>query len=137
MKFGAYLTGMKSLLHLFHRGEVYPVKPVRFFCLTGADLTGINSINLVKSINQINPSAAESHGKQNEYGLSSLILATCRGVARRAKTEAVFHPPSVFCRRQHPTHNLQILELYFPIIRKIFTHPFTALWLSFLPFKMK
>ena len=31
MKFGAYLTGMKFLLHLFHRGEVYPVKPVRFF----------------------------------------------------------------------------------------------------------
>jgi hypothetical protein len=41
--------------------------------------------------------------------LSSLIHATCRGVARRAKTEAVFYPPSVFCRRpyntQPPTHN--------------------------------
>ena len=29
------------------------------------------------------------------YFLSSFILATCRGVARRAKIEAVVHPPSV------------------------------------------
>jgi hypothetical protein len=39
---------------------------------------------------------AELNGEEGRYVLSSIFLATCRGVARRAKTEAVFLRPSVF-----------------------------------------